>query len=320
MSVIKNDQLFSEQSLLSPDAGNLLEARNNGLYCGNGSVASSTAKDIYVDLEEGNDSNPGTKERPFRTLVNALKSMKVVGNYIFHLRENQRHQLDDKESVLIPGGEITFQPYSKAHNGRMYALNVTIDFKPKGMFGTKADSPHGSYDGTDLYWEVITVRNPTVFTFFGIKIQLHEHERFQYVKNHTFNSPTHEHMSAFGKSRYSSIGVRVIVSSIHFNYDENDAKKGLVGCFINGSDIVGSLEIHHFDRLKDITGHGSMIANPNISTMILVPFGNLTTDNLGHDDEAKWQKYFSEIQVDSKGNLNCLLDVRFREYVKGYRS
>lgn len=57
MSVIKNDQLFSEQSLLSPDAGNLLEARNNGLYYGNGngSVASSTAKDIYVDLEEGNE-------------------------------------------------------------------------------------------------------------------------------------------------------------------------------------------------------------------------------------------------------------------------
>nr|DAN24754.1 MAG TPA: asparaginyl-tRNA synthetase [Caudoviricetes sp.] len=137
MSVIKNDQLFSEQSLLSPDTGNLLEARNNGLYYGNGSVASSTAKDIYVDLEEGNDTNPGTKERPFRTLVNALKSMKVVGNYIFHLRENQRHQLDDKESVVIPGGEITFQPYSKTHNGRMYALNVTIDFKPKGYLGRR---------------------------------------------------------------------------------------------------------------------------------------------------------------------------------------
>ena len=127
-------------------------------------------------------------------------------------------------------------------------------------------------------------------------------------------------MGAFGKSRYSSIGVRVIASSIHFNYDENDAKKGLVGCFINGFDTVSFLEIHHFDRLKDITGHGNVIANPNISTMILVPFGNLTTDNLGRDDEAKWQKYFSEIQVDSKGNLNCLLDVRFREYVKGYRS
>lgn len=59
-----------DQVKISPDAGNLLEKRDNGLYYG--IQAPADLSGLYVDCVNGNDSNPGTKAQPFKTLDKAL--------------------------------------------------------------------------------------------------------------------------------------------------------------------------------------------------------------------------------------------------------
>lgn len=315
MSVIKNDQLFSEQSLLSSDAGNLLEARSNGLYCGNGSVASNVAKDIYVDVNEGNDSNPGTKAQPFRTLVHALKSLTSVGEYVFHLKENQRHQLDADESIVIPGGDITFKPYSAESDKSTYAMNVIIDIKPKGLVDGSVNR-----DGSLFYldWSVITASTSTFFTFRALKIHLHEHlylpktrEQIRQYTNENF------YMGTFRKKKPSVvISAAVISSSIHFNYQEQNWREQRTGGLFHGGQWKSTPDVYIFSTVREITGYGNIIYDPNITTFIS---GSHTSNNVFEDKPELWEKYFSHIRVDSRGNLNCQLDVNLRRYVKGYR-
>ena len=60
MSVIKNDQLFSRQLLISSHSGNLLQVREDGLYYG--MKQELKYENLYVDAQRGNDNNPGTRE------------------------------------------------------------------------------------------------------------------------------------------------------------------------------------------------------------------------------------------------------------------
>lgn len=74
---------------VSPDAGNLLELRKNGIYYG------STAEqpDFFVDAVAGSDeAGDGTYGNPFRTFTKALASLPrdKKGLYI-HLKEGQTH-------------------------------------------------------------------------------------------------------------------------------------------------------------------------------------------------------------------------------------
>lgn len=74
---------------VSPDAGNLLELRENGIYYG--SLAEQS--DFYVDAIGGDDdTGKGSIEKPFRTLNKALESLpiKKLGLRIL-LKEEQTH-------------------------------------------------------------------------------------------------------------------------------------------------------------------------------------------------------------------------------------
>lgn len=59
-----------DQVKISPDAGNLLEKRENGLYYG--IQAPADLSGLFVDAVNGDDNNPGTKAQPFKTLDKAL--------------------------------------------------------------------------------------------------------------------------------------------------------------------------------------------------------------------------------------------------------
>ena len=314
MSVIKNDQLFSEQSLLSPDAGNLLEARNNGLYCGNGNVASNAVKEIYVDLEEGNDGNPGTKERPFQTLVNALKSLTSAGEYVFHLKDNQRHQLDANESIVVPGGSITFQPYSASSDKPKYDMNVIIDFKPKGLIDDSIN-----HDGSllALDWSVLSITGQNFFLFRNIKIHLHEHLHLSKTK--TESNKYHNELfyqSAFRKQHFSaSISITLVSCDIHFQYQERNWGARITGGFISGAIWQAFPDTISFYHMKAMSGYGDVVIQPN--TSLFIKCGN-HSQNIFENEPDLWNKYFGSIQVDHRGNLNCQLDVNLRRYVKNY--
>lgn len=56
---------------LSPDSGNQITARDNGLYYG--TVAPDDVSHLYVSTSIGSDNNPGTRDAPLKTLMAALK-------------------------------------------------------------------------------------------------------------------------------------------------------------------------------------------------------------------------------------------------------
>lgn len=74
---------------VSPDAGNLLEMRENGLYYGD----QVEQPDFYVDAIGGDDDTGiGTYEKPFRTLNKAIESLPVKKTGLrIHLKEEQTH-------------------------------------------------------------------------------------------------------------------------------------------------------------------------------------------------------------------------------------
>ena len=75
---------------LSPDAGNQLELRNNGLYYGNIVKANNSA--VYVSSVSGNDNNDGSKASPFKTIhraINEIAANKSNGLYRIFLKAGE---------------------------------------------------------------------------------------------------------------------------------------------------------------------------------------------------------------------------------------
>ena len=78
------DFMKIDQLKVSPDSGNLIEKRPNGLYYGIQAPADLT--NLYVDAVGGNDSNPGTRALPFKTLGKALGMSPVDNSNTIHLK------------------------------------------------------------------------------------------------------------------------------------------------------------------------------------------------------------------------------------------
>lgn len=66
--------------LRSPDVGNLLEVRENGIYYG----VVAQQENWYVDSFSGNDNNKGTKDAPLKTLHGLHKKLKN-GTYTYNI-------------------------------------------------------------------------------------------------------------------------------------------------------------------------------------------------------------------------------------------
>lgn len=92
---------------LSPDSGNLLEARDNGLYYGVTPVVSS----YYVSNSTGSDSNTGTKALPFKTLKAAFAKIKPNQRTTIYLDENDTHEWRSSWGVLADNTCFVITPY-----------------------------------------------------------------------------------------------------------------------------------------------------------------------------------------------------------------
>ncbi|WP_167385996.1 hypothetical protein [Xenorhabdus miraniensis] len=80
---------------LSPDDGNLLSLRSNGVYYGQQS--SANVSKLYVDSVGGDDKNPGSQEKPLKTLATA----------IYKVREDQSNSI-----YLRCGGEYLWPSFA----------------------------------------------------------------------------------------------------------------------------------------------------------------------------------------------------------------
>lgn len=92
---------------LSPDSGNLLEARDNGLYYGVTPVVSS----YYVSNSTGSDSNTGTKALPFKTVKAAFAKIKPNQRTAIYLDENDTHEWRSSWGVLADNTYFVIAPY-----------------------------------------------------------------------------------------------------------------------------------------------------------------------------------------------------------------
>nr|DAN24752.1 MAG TPA: asparaginyl-tRNA synthetase [Caudoviricetes sp.] len=112
--ILENNRLFSQQPLLSDDGGNLLEWREDGLYYGQ--AAPRNISTLYVHANEGKDANPGTINKPLRTINAALNQYKQGQQYNLKLYEG-----------------LTYPIHSKAHDGSGHAYeNLWVTFEPYG--------------------------------------------------------------------------------------------------------------------------------------------------------------------------------------------
>lgn len=92
---------------LSTDSGNLLTLRDNGLYYG--TTAAADVTNLYVDPVAGDDSNPGTRVLPLKTLQTALNKVRADQSNTIHLRAGQEFYFT---SLSATGGATrTIQPY-----------------------------------------------------------------------------------------------------------------------------------------------------------------------------------------------------------------
>lgn len=89
----KNDNTNGKGGIkiaVSPDRGNLLQHRKNGIYYGIESPADTS--NLYVSTSQGDDSNTGTKNAPLRTIHEALRRNSVNQKFTIHLKEDEEFE------------------------------------------------------------------------------------------------------------------------------------------------------------------------------------------------------------------------------------
>lgn len=94
---------------VSPDGGNQIELRDNGLYVGN-QVRADKAN-FYVSSTSGNDNNDGSKNSPFRTIYrafNAAVENKSNGVYRIFLKAGEYFEFP-KTRVWIPHTNMSLE-------------------------------------------------------------------------------------------------------------------------------------------------------------------------------------------------------------------
>lgn len=104
---------------LSPDAGNLLDMRDNGLYYG--IQAPPNVSNLYVSTSLGDDTNPGTQSAPLKTLAAALAKVGGDVSSTIHLRAGETYPMTAK--VFMSGSAVrSIVPYDDPYyDGAVHA-------------------------------------------------------------------------------------------------------------------------------------------------------------------------------------------------------
>mgnify|MGYP003240826451 CR=1 FL=1 len=93
---------------VSPDSGNTVQVRSNGIYVGTEAVPEYAAQ--YVDAVNGNDTTgDGTKANPYKTVARAVNNM-VPGTrgYTVYCHENQEHAVPSR---ILQGVSMSITSY-----------------------------------------------------------------------------------------------------------------------------------------------------------------------------------------------------------------
>lgn len=162
---------------ISPDGGNMLQVRDNGLYYG--TVAPADISSLYVSTSLGNDSNAGTRAAPLKTIEAALdiiRERNAPGAYNIHLRAGETFKPTRRVFLTEGTWRLTFTYYDdplfgdiQARNGYYPEADARLK-RPTVIIDTRVDNAENNIVGWTGFW----VSSSSAIVFRGCKVQFQQ--------------------------------------------------------------------------------------------------------------------------------------------------
>ena len=125
-------------TMVSTSQDNLLQVKNGGLYAALTAVTTT----FYVSSVSGNDSNPGTKAAPLKSLWKAIFSFPDYTSGTIYLKEGET--FDWRDFTLPAFGSTVTQFGYMVSTG-----NRSLTIRP---YGTQSDAYDAKSANTNFYW------------------------------------------------------------------------------------------------------------------------------------------------------------------------
>lgn len=250
----KDFRIVLGKALLSKKAGNRIEARDDGI--GVWDDAPPDLRVQYVDALDGDDDNPGTKDKPLRTFKRAITRIEAgtgYGKYVISLKVGQTHILQGKP-ITLPNATLTISGYG----GTKYKYRSD-------------EQPYPGY----YIWEADDYQRPTLS-----------------VKKHTYIDSGGTERALFAYANVGSLDVRGVNLHIEDGAPTNPGSgrfwmwgPGAVG--FSGSDVyigtgnsLGRVKSVFFSRSRLSMGDGASLVDVQYGCAIsAVPDSLVATEN-----------------------------------------
>lgn len=108
-NVVQTIDSYVQNKLTSPDAGNQIQVRANGVFYG--VEAPPDVAFLYIDAVNGNDGGAGTRAAPMKTIQAALARGPAGISRWMMLRESQDHRVEPSLAAIVRGGVLNVMPY-----------------------------------------------------------------------------------------------------------------------------------------------------------------------------------------------------------------
>lgn len=344
--ILQPGQWLSERLLKSPDSGNKLQDRDNGLYYGVEQPA--FYQELYVDAIRGNDNNPGTREQPVRTFIKALTMPELPGNRVIFLHTGQDHDIipDGLRYEIVQGGYVYVIPYGDdldrilgnnikgwwyARND-VFELNTRLNFKPN-IVTYDSNLPNAIF----ILNTWMSNQGEMKFIFRGIQIHLHEHRYAQYIKKpfplvkglEGYQGKTveqHSHRGSFSSYHNAQVNITTYGSSIHFHHSPEAIRLGYLQEYTDGETSFNGFQEHLFQHCRGIYGEGGQILKTASTSSLTV---NILDNYLMNDTTGRgpynqyitremFNKYFKAIGIDKRGFTSCTTNNELKSLINGY--
>lgn len=108
-NVEQSIESYVQNKLSSPDSGNQIQVRANGIFYG--LDAPPDVAYMYVDAVNGNDGSIGSRAEPVKTIQAAMARGPAGISRVLLLREGQSHEVKPENIAVVRGGRLFILPY-----------------------------------------------------------------------------------------------------------------------------------------------------------------------------------------------------------------
>ena len=177
LAAMSNTQLAGLScKMVSPDTGNLIQCRPNGLYYG--IEAPAEVRTQYVDAVNGNDDNAGTRDAPLRTIKRAMDRLpsNTSGNSIY-LHEDSVHLWYSSWNRVADAGIYFYTYGANTDNAKILWANQGVpgwswfgwEHAPRATINFVADATWFA-DTSKKVGQCVQGNSYTHLVFYGIRL------------------------------------------------------------------------------------------------------------------------------------------------------